>query len=217
VISLPNTFKAFSWRIAVVSAILAVPSVVSSVWAWNQIQAVPAGYRDGASFQVISGRGSPVTGGLQVTEVGADGRAIVATELPDLIAKQYESVRFEIEGLDSASGAGIYFTAKSQPTVGHPRALTLQMARDGVVRISEDPRWDGEVQTIGFIIQGPLQRAITVRGITLVPAEIPSVNPTLWVVLGVVYMFLAYIALATFLGNSSGAKGGHSQHDKADR
>jgi hypothetical protein len=211
--SLPNLFRAFSWRIAIVSVILTVPSVVSSMWAWNQVRAVPAGYRDGGSFQVIAGKGSPVSGALQVTEVGPDGRAIVATELPGLMAKQYESVQFDAEGLDSAAGAGIYFTVKTQPTVGHPRALTLQMARQGLVQISEDPRWDGEVQTIGFIIQGPLQRPIVIRGITLVPAAMLPVNPVIWGLLGLAYTLLGYIGLATFLGKSSGAKSGHTQQD----
>lgn len=213
-LSLPNRLRAFSWRFAVVAVILAVPMGVSSMWIWNEIRAVPAGYRDGASFQVIEGLGSPVAGALQVTDVGSDGRAIVATELPDLIAKQYESVRFDAEGLDSAAGAGIYFTLRSQPTVGHPRALTLQMARQGIVRISEDPRWDGKVQTLGFIIQGPLQRPIVIRGITLVPAASPDLNPVIWVILGLVYTLLAYIGIAVFLGGaSSGPKRGQTQQE----
>ena len=211
--SLPNLFRPFSWRIAVVSAILAVPLLVSSVWVWNQIRAVPEGYRDGASFQLVSGQGVPVSGGLQVTDVGLDGKAIVATELPDLAASNYESIRFAVEGLDSATGAGIYFTVKAQPTVGHPRALTLQMVRDGLVRISEDPRWSGEIQTIGFIIQGPLKSSIVIRGITLVPAVMPLVNPVIWALLGLAYALLAYIGLAAFLGNSSGAERGQTQQE----
>jgi hypothetical protein len=205
--SLPNPLQSFSWRIAFVALILTIPSVVGSVWVWNQVRAVPAGYRDGGSFQMIAGKGAPISGALQVTEVGPDGRAIVATELPGVVAKRYASVRFDVEGLDSAAGAGIYFTVSTQPTVGHPRALTLQMARQGLVPISEDPRWDGEVQTLGFIIQGPLQRPILIRGITLVPAATPPVNPVIWGLLGLAYAWLAYIGLVAFLRNSTGANG----------
>ena len=201
--SLTNPFKAFSWRLMVVAVIAAVPLVISTLWVWQQLTAVPVGYREGSAFQLVEGEGTKVPAGLQVNGVGAQGRAIVTTELPDLVAEQYESVRFDIEGLDSAEGAGIYFTVKSQPTVGHPRALTLQMARQGIVRISEDPRWAGQVQTIGFIIQGPLKRPIVIRGLTLVPTAASPVGPAIWIASGILYAVVAYAGLMIVFGGPS--------------
>jgi hypothetical protein len=192
---LTNTSKAFSWRLAVVALILAFPLVAATIWVWQQVSAVPVGYREGTEFQLIEGSGVKVPTGLKLDGVGAEGRAIVATELPDLPAEQYESVRFDIEGLDSAAGAGIYFTVRSQPTVGHPRALSLQMARQGIVRISEDPRWAGQVQTIGFIVQGPLNQPILIRGLTLVPTAVSPVNARIWIGLGILYAAIAYAGL----------------------
>jgi hypothetical protein len=200
--SLTNPFKAFSWRVAVVAVIVAIPLVVSTLWVRQQLSAVPVGYREGSTFQLIEGEGTKLPAGLQVRGVGAQGRAIVTTELPDLAAEQYESVRFDIEGLDAAEGAGIYFTVKSQPTVGHPRALTLQMARQGVVRISEDPRWEGQVQTIGFIVQGPLKQPIVFRGLTLVPTVVSPVGPAIWIGLGILYSVIAYAGLMIVFGGS---------------
>jgi hypothetical protein len=47
--------------------------------------------------------------------------------------------------------------------------LTLALVRQGRIEMSEDPRWIGEIETIGFIIQGPIRRDITIRSVTLLP------------------------------------------------
>lgn len=190
---------AFSWRLAVIAVLFSVLAVASSVWIWQKLSTVPAGSRAGSTFEIIEGVGLASSAGLEITEVGKEGRAIVATELPNVKASHFERVGFDIEGLDSAGGAGIYFTVSSQPTVGHPRALTLQMAREGVVFISEDPRWTGEVQTLGFIIQGPLKRPILIKNVTLFPAPAREKHPAVWGALGLLYFALAYVGFALLL------------------
>lgn len=189
----------FSWRIATVASLLSISAVVGSAWIWQKLSTVPAGSRDGSTFEIIEGVGLASPAGFEITEVGKEGRAIVATELPNVQASHFERVVFDIEGLDSAGGAGIYFTVSSQPTVGHPRALTLQMAREGMVSIAEDPRWTGEVQTLGFIIQGPLKRPILIKNVTLLPAPARGKSPIFWGALGLLYFALTYVGLVLLL------------------
>jgi hypothetical protein len=190
---------AFSWRLAAIAALVSVLAVATSLSIWQRLSTVPPGSRDGSTFELIEGVGLATPAGFEITEVGKEGRAIVATELPNVRANHFERVGFDIEGLDSAGGAGIYFTVSSQPTVGHPRALTLRMAREGSVSIAEDPRWTGEVQTLGFIIQGPLKRPVLIKNVTLFPVSAPEKHPAFWGALGLLYFAITYAGLALLL------------------
>ena len=172
-ISAADIFRGHSWRLGLVAGLIALPISLGLFWVWESFSSPPPGRRDGATFQVVEGRGEIINAGLRIPAGGDANRVIVATALPTAArAGAYASMSFDIEGLDAAQGAGVYFTRRQDPTVGHPRALSLAAVRQGRLEMAEDPRWVGEIEVIGFIMQGPIRRDITVRSITLLPRAV---------------------------------------------
>lgn len=168
-ISVADVFRGLSWRLGVLAGLIAVPLSLGVFWAWESFSSPPPGRREGASFQIVEGRGEITAAGFRIPQGADASRVIVATALPAVRARVYGSMIFDIEGLDAAQGAGIYFTRRQDPSVGHPRALSLGHVRQRRIEMSEDPRWIGEIEVLGFIIQGPLSRDIVIRSVTLLP------------------------------------------------
>lgn len=149
----------------VLAAVLAVPLVVVVFWVWESYRASPTLQFEGFKFQVLEGQGRPAQGGVSITAVGPQGRAIVAVPMGIADARRYPRVSFVVSGLDRASGAGVYWTNTGTPEVGHPRGLSLDEVRSGEITLSSDPRWSGSIESLGFIIQGPLNEEVIFRSV----------------------------------------------------
>lgn len=160
---LPNDRRS-RWSIAI-SALLALPLVVFAFWIWERMGAAPTVKLEGYNFQILTGEGVPAEGGVAIRRVGADGRALVALSVPDLSAENYAEVVFDVSGLESAAGGGVYWTNNNKPEVGHPRPLSIEDVQRGRLQLSGDPRWRGTIGSFGFIVQGPVSRDIVFRSI----------------------------------------------------
>lgn len=156
------------WRVAL-AGLLAIPLVVFIFWVWERLTVTPAIRFEGPAFQLLAGEGASTQFGLQITKVAADGRAVVGLPMGGRDASAFDSLSFEIRGLEGATGAGIYWTRTDQPGVGIPRPFSLEEVREGRVVLSGFPGWEGRLDSVGFIVQGPLQGEVLFRAINLQP------------------------------------------------
>jgi hypothetical protein len=165
-ISLLPTDSRSRWAL-VASAVIAIPLVIVAFWLWEGYRASPALQFEGVKLQVLEGEGVPAAGGVSIRTVSPQGRAMIAIPVGVADAARYPLVSFTVVGLDRAGGAGVYWTNTDKPGVGHPRPLSLEEARSGVIRLQGDPRWQGSIESLGFIIQGPLAQEVLFQSIGL--------------------------------------------------
>lgn len=157
--------------------LLAIPLVVLVFWLWERLTETPPVRFEGPAFQLLAGEGAATQFGLQITKLAADGRAMVGLPMAGRDAENFDSLSFDIRGLEGATGAGLYWTRSDQPGVGIPRPFSLDEVREGRVVLSGSPGWGGQLDSLGFIVQGPLQGEVLFRAINLQPqrASLPEV------------------------------------------
>jgi hypothetical protein len=158
-----------SIALTVSAAVLAVPLAVLILWLWERLSTEPSARFEGVSFQLLSGEGGFGQGGLELRQVGPNGQGIMGVRIRNLPAEKFGEISFSMLGLENAQGAGVYWHRKSDPGVSHARALSIDEVRNGRARLDVDPQWVGEIQTFGFIVQGPIKSAVVLRSLGFVP------------------------------------------------
>ncbi len=158
-----------AWIGALVLGLLAIPSTVVLLWIWVRLGSVAPLRFEGPSLMVLEGDAVASQGGLQVRGTSPQGRVIVGVGLAGIDASRLGAVVFDAPGLQTATGAGLYWTARSNPSLGIPRELSLAEVVRGRADLSTDPRWTGNLESLGLIINGPLKGEITIRYLGLVP------------------------------------------------
>lgn len=156
---------------AVLAGVLALPITLVLLFLVERNAGVPELRLEGFVFQLLVGQGGMTPSGLELRAPDASGRALAALPLSNLRAERYRALRFDVTGLDLAAGSSLYWVRADQPTVGLSRPLTLEEARRGDVQLDQDPRWRGEILSVGFIVQSPFDSPVLIRSIGFVPNE----------------------------------------------
>lgn len=160
-----------AWLHAAFAALLAVPAVVLVFWFWERLTVTPAVRFEGPSFQLLAGQGASTQFGLQIPRMASEGRIIVGLPMGARDAADFDSLSFDIRGLENAAGAGLYWTRADNPAVGIPRPLSLDEVRQGRVALTGYPGWEGGLESVGFVVQGPLRGEVLFRFVNLQPAK----------------------------------------------
>lgn len=117
---------------------------------------------EGTAFRVLLGDGGTTPQGASLRSLPPNGQGVIAVLANELSAATYRRLRFSVTGLEAAVGAGVYWHRKSDPTVSHFRALTLEQVRSGVLQLGPEDQWSGDIQTFGFVVQGPISTPVTI-------------------------------------------------------
>ena len=118
---------------------------------------------DGSAFQVLLGEGTTAAAGAELRKVAINGQGVVAALADELAADTYRAIRFATPGIESATGSAIYWHRKTDPAVSHYKALTLDQVRNGEIILTAADQWSGQIQTFGFVVQGPLKQPVTIK------------------------------------------------------
>jgi len=123
----------------------------------------------GGAFGVLAGEGGTTPQGAELREVAANGQGVIAALVNDLSADRYRVVAFKASGLESAVGAGVYWHRKQDPERSNARGLTLAEVRAGRVTLGPEDNWSGEIQTFGFVVQGPIGSPVVISEVSFSP------------------------------------------------
>ena len=123
----------------------------------------------GSAFGILAGEGGITPQGAELRQVAANGQGVIAALVNDLSADRYRVVAFTASGLESAVGAGVYWHREQDPERSHARGLTLAEVRAGRVTLGPEDNWSGEIQTFGFVVQGPIGSPVVISEVSFSP------------------------------------------------
>ncbi len=107
------------------------------------------------SLQLTAGEGSQTDQGLAISRPGANGLILVQGGIQPLRARDYQVLRWRIQGLEEAHELRLVWASPASVRRPFDRVLTPAERRAGMIRLDADPRWEGMIIALGLAIVTP--------------------------------------------------------------
>ncbi len=123
----------------------------------------------GEQMVVTRGQGQPAADMLEIRPAEADDGVFFRFAKNAFMARPYGELVWQIEGLDPAQDIRLIWQVQTDP--GDARQAPVQRADLSAARFNlrDQPRWEGYIVNIGFMVRGAFAQPLRVRQVELRP------------------------------------------------